>query len=78
MNKLFDVNSLKFGDKLRTKNGVMAIYLKIDNCDGHSLIAINHMPHNCYLEHYKIKDDILIVAHARLNDNLDIIGYWEE
>lgn len=78
MNKLFNVNSLKFGDKLITRNGKMAIYLKIDNYDGHMLIAIKHMNNNCYFEHYKIKDDILIVAHARLNDDYDIIGYWED
>lgn len=78
MSKLLDVNSLKFGDKLRTKNGRMAIYLKIDNYDGHLLIAIKHMTDNCYLEHYKIKDDILIVAHSRLNSDFDIIGYWED
>lgn len=78
MSKLLDVNSLKFGDKLRTKNGRMAVYLKIDKYDGHLLIAIKHMPDNCYLEHYKIKDDILIVAHSRLNSDFDIIGYWED
>lgn len=77
MSKLFDVNSLEFGDKLRTRNGIMAVYLKKDCYDGHLVIAIKHMLDNCYLEHYKIKDDILIVAHSRLNDDFDIIGYWE-
>lgn len=78
MNKLFNVNSLEFGDRLKTKNGMMAVYLKKDSYDNHLLIAIKHMTNNCYLEHYKIQDDILIVAHTRLNDNLDIIGYWED
>lgn len=78
MSKLFDVNSLEFGDKLRTRNGMMAVYLKIDSYDGHLLMAIKHRPGNCFLEHYKIKDDILIIAHSRLNDDFDIIGYWED
>lgn len=78
MNKLFDVNSFKFGDKLITRNGKMAVYLKMDNYDGHLSIAIKHMPNNCYFEHYKIKDNILIVAHTILNNDYDIIGYWED
>lgn len=78
MSKTFDVNNLKFGDKLRARNGMVAIYLKKDYYDGHLLIAIKHMADNCYLEHYEIKDDILIVAHSRLNSDLDIIGYWED
>ena len=36
------------------------------------------MPNNCFLCHYEIKNDILIEAHARLNDDFDIIGYWED
>ena len=78
MSKLFNINSLEFGDKLITKNGMMAVYLKQDSDDGHLLIAINHMPNNCFLSHYEIKNDILIEAHARLNDDFDIIGYWED
>lgn len=78
MLKVFDVNNLKFGDKLRTKNGRVAVYLRIDTYDGHLLLAIKHRPDNCYFEHYKIKDNILIVAHSRLNDDSDIIGYWED
>lgn len=78
MSKLFNINSLEFGDKLRARNEMKAIYLKKDNEDGHVLIAIEHMPNNCFLSHYKIKDNILIEAHTRLNDSLDIIGYWED
>lgn len=78
MLKVFDVNNLKFGDKLQTRDGKRAIYLKTDNQDNHLLIVIEHMPDNCYFEHYKIKDDILIVAHSRLNSDRDIIRYWEE
>ena len=42
------------------------------------LIAIEHMPNNCLLRHYKIKDNILIDAYTRLNVSHDIIGYWED
>lgn len=35
------------------------------------------MPDNCYVDKYKIKDDILIEAFSRLNSDTDIIEYWE-
>lgn len=78
MSKLFDVNNLKFGDKLKTRDGKMGIYLKTDNYDGHLLIAIKHMEDNCYLNKYKIKDNTLIESYSRLNGDTDIIGYWED
>ena len=40
MSKLFDVNNLQFGDKLKTRNGKCAVYLKTDNYDGYLLIAV--------------------------------------
>ena len=78
MSKLFDVNNLQFGDKLKTRNGKYAVYLKTDNYDGYLLIAVKHMPDNCYIDKYKIKDDILIEAFSRLNSDTDIIEYWED
>lgn len=75
---IFDVHNLKFGDKLRTRDGKMGIYLKTDNYDGHWLIAIKHMEDNCYFGAYKIKDNTLIESYCRLNGDTDIIGYWEE
>ena len=78
MSKLFDVNNLQFGDKLKTRNGKCAVYLKTDNYDGYLLIAVKHMLDNCYINKYKIKDDILIEAFSRLNSDTDIIEYWED
>ena len=78
MSKPLDVNNLKFGDKLRTRDGKMAIYLKA-MWDGSMMVAVKPMKDNCYLDKYLIHGDILVsFDSAPINNDLDIIGYWED
>ena len=78
MSKPLDVSNLKFGDKLRTRDGRMAIFL-MAAWDGSLTIAVKDIENTCYIDKYFIHNDILEpIDIAPIGNNCDIIEYWEE
>lgn len=76
MDVIFDVHNLKFGDRLRMRDGNMAVFLS-RRSDDYITVAVRQGENDYYAAHYRIYQNRLVSQYKPHLNVYDIIGYWE-